>query len=725
MDVRKSTDIEDIIKNARQLANNTNKPFGLTLDPKHELIMDAIYENFNTGLINNNDELKLFIKKAKHDIRPKYDLKNGHFNYYYDLGITNKKYKYNDKLKSILKCNLFRENSGVMVYSIFTSAYPKIKKEIIVDGAIEYIDEYVFNDKKFSCKYDCHYCPSEPGQPRSYLTKEPGVARATQNDHDPVKQFLARSKQYINQGHPIDKCEVIIQGGTWDSYPVNYREQFIRDIYYTANNLYSILSFEASLDEDISKMLNNFYKEYPPKTLLEEIKLNETALVRIIGLTPETRPDQINYDSIINLRKIGATRVQLGIQHINDKILKYVNRKCYYKDTIRAIKMLKDNGFKVDGHFMPDLPNPNNELDMVEEDKKMFDAINTDPYLKLDQIKIYPCMVVEHSRIEKWYQQGVYKPYGENIDRPIEYKKYTVLEKIEYRMKNPLYNLISDFCQNIHPSIRINRIIRDIPSDLVLGGTNNGCMRSEIELDLEVLNKKCKCIRCREVNNKSNKSIKNDDIRLNILPYEASGGLEFLLSFESDNGSNDYKDKVLHSFLRLRLSNSNEVIFPELVNTALIRELHTYGQVNSHQSNSDNTMSSQHKGYGKRLIKVAEYISYKFGYRRIAVISGVGVREYYRKLGYNDEGIGCYQIKVMDNNIIKLDNDLMLKDIKYIDRLSKLFRNREYSMIDKKIKNSIEYKIYPIYLIKNWLASLVVNIMSLLNYLYLKLHSVQ
>ena len=661
-------DIEDYITTTRQLVNKINKPYDLMYDQKHEIIMDNIYNAYLFGNLNSTDDLKTFINEQKKIVKPKHNLKYGHFNYYYDQGIVDKKYEYHNNLKRILKCNLTRENSGVMVFSIFTSAYPKIIKAIITQNedltTVQYVKEYAFEDKKFSCKYDCHYCPNEPGQPRSYLTQEPGVSRATQNDHDPIKQFLARAKQYINQGLTIDKCEVIVQGGTWDSYPLEYREQFIRDIYYVANNFYHILTYEVSnLDKNLDKNLFDYQYINPPKSLSEEIKNNEFALVRIIGLTPETRPDQINSDSLISLRKIGATRIQLGIQHINDSILKYVNRKCYYRHAVQAIKILKDNGFKVDGHFMPDLPNPDNKLDMIEEDIKMFNAINNDPNLKLDQIKIYPCMVTPYTKIEKWYKDGIYKPYGQELEKPCNYKQMNSIAKANFRMTNPLYKNIANFCRVVHPSIRINRIIRDIPTNLVIGGTKDSSMRSEIETDLELLNDKCCCIRCRECQNKSNKKNMTEP-KLRILPFESSSGIEIFISYESFNSHDkNYKNSTIHSFLRIRLSKdsgknylTNEIIFPELVGCALIREVHTYGQVKNHQNitKKNDNLTSQHKGYGKKLICVAEQIAFLFGYKRIGVIAGVGVREYYRNLGYNDEGIGCYQIKTLENVKINL-----------------------------------------------------------------------
>ncbi len=724
-------DIESIVTNLHSKINTSDLPIGLVIDPKHEEIMFEIYKEFMNGLITNEKECKEIVETLKRKVKPKQSLKYGHLTYYYDIGISKGIYENNGELRKILRCNLTRENSGVMVYSIFTSAYPKIKKEIITNNSdgtisIDYTEDLAFSSGKFSCKYDCAFCPNEPGQPRSYLTKEPGVARATDNDHDPIRQFIARSKQYISQGHPINKCEVIIQGGTWNSYPKEYREQFIRDIFYAANNLYKIFMFEIEFRKkhDINNlsrasfeidMLKEFYSLCQPKSLNEEIKINETTIVRIIGLTPETRPDQITAENLIDLRNYGATRLQLGIQHVNDNILNYVKRGCHFKHTIHAIKSLKDCGFKVDGHWMPDLPNPDESIyDMVEEDKKMFDAINNDQKLKLDQIKIYPCMTVPYSQVLSWYESGKYKPYGENISKPDNYNKLNKLETIQFRMQNKLYYNISEFLKVIHPSIRINRIIRDIPSEYIIGGTSDSGMRSQLEHDLDYIGTKCMCIRCREVQYYQNKKKHIDEPKINILPYIASDALEFFISIESDTNNTDYmslhesyRHKVIHSFLRLRLSKTagkimdiktgleEKIVFPELVDTALIRELHTYGQVQNINSLNNTNNSSQHKGYGKKLMNIAEYIAYKFGYKRIGVIAGVGVREYYHKLGYKDEGIGNYQIKpINETQETALDdsNKLFINILVNYEILYNKLNDKQIEQIYKYTKKIMKYK---------------------------------
>jgi histone acetyltransferase (RNA polymerase elongator complex component) len=424
------------------------------------------------------------------------------------------------------------------------------------------------------------------------------------------------------------------------------------------------------------------------KSLEEEIKINETSPCRIIGLTPETRPDQINLTEIKFLRKIGATRVQLGVQHINDDILRYNNRGCYNKHTIRAIKMLKDNGYKVDTHILLDMPHPDtiSQSEMIKMDKDMLETINTNPDYKVDQIKIYPCVVTLHTTIKKWYDEGTYKPYGETVKvEPNLWKKMTNKEKVAHRLSNPLYKNIIEYYSQIHPSIRVNRIIRDIPTSEIYGGTTQSGMRSEIDRDLDFLGLKSNDIKYREVGSyrhklklaKLSESFESSEFKsiLKEMKFESSGGIEYFLSWESNDA-----DPILYSFLRLRLSDNSgrthmgKIIFPELINCALIRELHTYGKVqpckenqkyymsdtnsskkifhsNSLLLNETNSNKTQHKGLGKKLLARAEQIALSNGYKKIAVIAGVGVREYYRNQGYLiDSEEGCYQIKLLDLN---------------------------------------------------------------------------
>ena len=659
------TDIEDIIKPFwfKDISeSNIQKCFNF---------LDKYYKNLST------------LSNIKSDFN-KYQRENN-FNGYIKFGTLITIYKLgrirgiypNSKpeLESILKVQNVRESSGVMVFSIFTSAYPSWTKTNS-DGTKEIVYDYdkskSVNRGEFSCKYDCSFCPKDPGMPKSYIATEPGVARALQNDFDPVRQIFDRGLQYVSQGHPVDKIEVILQGGTFSSYSPEYLTEFVRDIYWSFNVFMDWVFYDKLNAELLTDFVEFKGKKLRGKlSLEEEITINETAPCRVIGLTPETRPDQINYSTIKFFRKIGATRIQLGVQHINDDILKYNNRGCYNKDTIRAIKMLKDNSFKTDCHWMLDLPCPNtiSQTEMIEMDKHMLQTINTDPNYKADQIKIYPCVVTPHTTIKTWYDEGKYKPYGETIkvDKDV-WKKMTDNEKLSHRLSNPLYSMILEYYSKIHPSIRVNRIIRDIPTNEICGGTTQTGMRSEIDRDMELMGLKSMDIRYREVGSYRHQNKPKSEPILKELIFESSEGTEYFLSWETD----DETDPMLYSFLRLRLSansgktQTGKIIFPELVNCALIRELHTYGKVqpckenqsyyknNSILIDESNLSKTQHKGLGKKLLARAEEIALSNGYNKIAVIAGVGVREYYRNNGYTIDSIeGCYQIKMFEKNNYK------------------------------------------------------------------------
>jgi ELP3 family radical SAM enzyme/protein acetyltransferase len=506
------------------------------------------------------------------------------------------------------KSKAFRSESGVMVITVVASPTP--------DG------------QPFSCEFNCHYCPAEPAhkgngfqeQPRSYIFNEPGVRRANRNGFDAILQFRDRARTYIVNGLPVDKIELIILGGTWHSYPADYRESFIRDLFYAANTL-----MDDGFHDGMAR---------EKKDILAEHRINETSGARIIGVTIETRPDQITADNIVELRRHGVTRVQLGVQHTDDQILKLINRRCTTKTTIDAFRMLKDCGFKVDMHLMPDLPGSS-----VEKDRKMFEHVLNSPDLQADQWKIYPCMTIPWTEISKWYEDGSYKPYTETLVD-------TVIDGV-LKPANPLFELLMEVKNKVHPWIRLNRVIRDIPEvymvndDKIEGVKGFGNMRQFLQSTMEKRGMECKCIRCREV-----KGRKTDlsQARLVTRSYEASGGTEYFLSYEgTDQNTNK---TIIYGFLRLRLSllagsvlkrSVKRIalpVFPELDGAALIRELHVYGSVV--KVNHDRKKNVQHSGFGSRLIQAAEEIAINHGYNKISVISGVGVRDYYRSKGYLD-----------------------------------------------------------------------------------------
>ncbi len=688
-----SPDIEELAKLA--------KPFWLKdiTEKNVEMCYEFIDQYYKTG--KDLTDIKEDFRKFQRDRVQGDYLKFGILIYYYKLGRVKGRYPAADcDLEESLKVMNVRENSGVMVFSIFTSGYPSYTKTN-PDGTTEVIYEFGTKENPsgaFGCKYDCHFCPKFDGMPRSYILEEPSVARAAQCDFNVIRSIFYRAVEYIRQGHPVDKAEVIIQGGTYDSYSKEYRREFMRDMYYAFNVMMDYLfniNIESNNPADYFE--HDGHKLRPKRSLQEEIKLNEHGQCRVIGVTPETRPDQINYDTIKFLREVGATRVQIGVQHSDDNILRHINRGCYHRHTIRAIQMLKDNGLKCDIHLLLDTAYPPEyEGKMPEIDRDMLQLFNTDPALKVDQMKIYPCVVTPHTKIKEWFEQGIYKPYGGN--RPIDkmvYKRMSKEEKFAWRMTNPLYKNIYDFYSQIHPSVRVNRIFRDIPVTMICGGTTNAGMRSEIDRDMEDFDSGSAigCIRRREAGNHHNiKRAPQGKPILKVLEFDSSSGTEYFISWETDEAK-----PILYSFLRLRLSHNSgkthtgKVIFPELVDCALVRELHTYGKIQPCKENLKyyqdkgllfgNSKAVQHKGFGRKLLEKAEEIARSKGYTKMAVIAGVGVRQYYRAQGFTtDSAEGCYQIKELGPVIKDIQNNQITK-INIYDQIVNFVNNYEQFLL--------------------------------------------
>lgn len=496
-------------------------------------------------------------------------------------------------IRERLKVKPCKSQSGVISITVFTSGYPEFNHK----------DKVIAN--KFSCKWDCAYCPNEPGQPRSYLKGEPGVMRANRNDFNCISQMHDRMITLYNNGHDIDKLEVLVLGGTWTSYPIQYREEFIRDIYYSAN------VFNCKLKSKNLRKANSLFVER---------NSNKDSLCRIIGLTLETRPDTIVPDEIKLLRYYGCTRVQIGIQHVSDDILQKVNRGCNSQDAINAIKLLKDCGFKIDAHWMPNLPGSSPDIDDDMFASKLLGVKSKHyynnyevwdmkcPQWQVDQWKIYPCTVVPFTKIEKWYKNGTYVPYNWEL----------------------LTNILLKTKALMLPWIRLNRIVRDIPNNYSLNPVYNSNLRQSLPKILHNDGFKCRCIRCREVKSGD----LNRDFKIMIREYNASDGVEYFI----EASHND----VLYGFIRLRLTEKQAThIFPEIKNCALIRELHVYGNVAV-----DKSKNVQHRGIGKLLIYNAEKISKEKRFEKIVVIAGEGVRNYYAKNGFSNlYGVGRYMIK--------------------------------------------------------------------------------
>jgi elongator complex protein 3 len=421
------------------------------------------------------------------------------------------------------------------------------------------------------CRHgNCIYCPSM-NVPQSYTPKSPVVLRAKALDYDSYKQVVSRIKAFEVMNHPTEKIELIIMGGTFLEYPEKFQYNFIKGLY-------------DGLNEKISKNLREAKKE------------NERAKHRCVALCIETRPD-VCIEFIERLREFGCTRVELGVQIIDDKIYEFVKRGHKVKDVMEATAALRNAGFKIGYHIMPGLPGSNPTKDL-----RLFGRLFSDEKFKPDQIKIYPCQVLPCSELEKLYWEKKYKPYS-----PEQIKKLLV----------NMLKVIPRYC-------RVMRIMREIPLEYLVAGSKHIGIRKDVEDELRKNNVKLKEIRYMEIG--FNKENINLDMKLKITKYKASNGEEYFIEIVN-------KEDILFGLLRLRVFGRN----------AIIRELHVYGQS---LNLGEEGKFGQHIGLGKWLMSEAEKIAKKEKCKEIKIISGVGVREYYRKLGYElDEGKGEYMIK--------------------------------------------------------------------------------
>jgi ELP3 family radical SAM enzyme/protein acetyltransferase len=597
---------------------------------KEEAYLIDLINNINDNTTDKEYKKLVFAMRKKHKVVPGVII----LNYLYKKCIQNKTIKSNKHFEKFNIRNETRATSGITQITVLTSPRP--------------------NGQDFTCEHNCYYCPNEPAheennwtpQPRSYLFNEPAVRRANENKFDAAWQVWHRASALELCGLPVDKVELYILGGTWGSYPIDYRIEFVRDLYYAANTYY----------HDKTEQCSNMR---PRLSLEEEIEINQTTDVRIIGLTMETRPDHVTADEIKLLRRMNCTRVQIGVQHLDYEILKKINRGCYYDDVKRGCYNLLNCGFKVEIHLMFDLPNASpdkdkaliNQIFRIEENGEYNFA---DPNITFDEAKYYPFQSVDWTVTKQWEDKGEYLHYSHEdlIDVLIYAKSHTP------------------------PSIRLARVIRDIPVSYVYAGNNVPNLRQLLEEDMKKKNLVCKCIRCREVRNK--KTDINNTI-MNIREYDASGGHEYFISIESPD------KEIIYGFCRLRLSPNMGIIksggysrdnsrdnskdnsdkdedvnlFPFLNNVAVVRELHVYGNMTPHKSKKNDSQANspresyQHRGFGKMLLKEAERIAVNNNYHTIAVISGVGVRKYYEKCGY------------------ALNNNYMMKDLDFYDDIDK------------------------------------------------------
>ena len=439
--------------------------------------------------------------------------------------------------------------------------------------------------KPYTCPGKCIYCPLDVRMPKSYISDEPAASRALALKFEPFEQMSKRLLALERNGHPTDKVELIIKGGTWNAYPLAYQYWFILQSFAAANERKSALKENA----DIEKIKLELSKQQ---------KINERSKHRIIGLTLETRPDCINEKTLWQMREQGCTRLEIGIQHTDDKILKIIKRGHTIEEARRAIEMARNFGFKTDFHLMPQLPGSSPAKDL-----KMLREVFSDPGLKPDMIKIYPCTVVKGSELFDWLEEGKYHAYPTS-------KLIEIL--VKFKSEIPYY-------------ARISRLIRDIPGQYIEEGNKITNLRQVIQDKLKMSGQTCRCLRCREIGHVQIEKIKNLKPKLFIEKYDTRGGKEYFLSFENA------KREVVFAFCRLRINHPNT----SGPFQAYIRELHTYGQLV--KIGKKELESSQHKGLGKKLVKEAEKIIKTNKIKKLAVISGVGVRDYYRALGFKLE----------------------------------------------------------------------------------------
>jgi elongator complex protein 3 len=475
--------------------------------------------------------------------------------------------------------------------------------------------------KPFKCPHGkCLMCPGGPKSvfgnvPQSYTGKEPATRRAIRNLYDPYLQVMNRLEQYVVQVHDADKIELIIMGGTFPSFPIKYREEFVMHALKAMND-FSRLFFRKGLldfakfkdffelpsdiesEERKKRIFSKLLKLKNLKTSLErEQHLNEKSSIKCVGLTIETRPDYGKLSEGNEMLRLGCTRVELGVQNIFNFVLKAIERGHSVEDSIKSTRILKDLGFKINYHMMLGLPGMDTKKDLYNL-KMLFSVEDFQP----DMLKLYPCMVLKGTKLYELYKKGKYKPL--------------TTEKAA--------NLIAEFKKSVPEYCRIMRVQRDIPTFMTESGVDKTNLRQYVDKIIKTKKIECRCIRCREIGRYKGK-VDDKKVKFKTVHYPASGGNEFFIAAE-------YKNYII-GFCRLRFP--SQFLRKEITqDSALIRELHVYGQATSIGKKGD----VQHKGIGKRLLENAETIAKTYYKKKMVVISGIGVRDYYRKFGYIREG---------------------------------------------------------------------------------------
>ena len=510
--------------------------------------------------------------------------------------------------------------------------------------------------KPFPCPGECIFCPNDVRMPKSYLSDEPGAMRAEQNSFDPYLQTYTRLQAYRNIGHPTDKIEVIVLGGTWSFYPETYQIWFIKRIFDALHDfgrgddqrpaVNAALRVASQLHPDVNTAnvrisgdaMTQTYNQAVQQVYRAEIERsrdaadriaagnaprspvdeyatwdeleaahreNESAPSRCVGLVIETRPDHIDAQEVRRVRRLGCTKVQIGFQSLSDEVLRKNRRGHTVAATRRAVKLLRAGGFKIHAHWMPNLYGSSPALD-VEDYRRMFD----DPDFRPDELKIYPCSLIESAELMKRYQAGEWQPYTQE-------ELLSILSEC--------FMLTPEYC-------RLTRVIRDIPGTDIVVGNKATNFRQMVENSLEARGEHSHDIRAREVRLRT---VHADQLHLEIEEYATSWGRELFMQLIAP-------DRAIAGFLRLSLPDrENPPLVDELADAAMIREVHVYGQ--SIEIGEQQPGQAQHSGFGSGLIERAAELAHEAGYSRLAVISAIGTRGYYRKRGFADGDL--YQIR--------------------------------------------------------------------------------
>jgi elongator complex protein 3 (tRNA carboxymethyluridine synthase) len=441
--------------------------------------------------------------------------------------------------------------------------------------------------KPYSCPHGrCIFCPGgvEFGTPMSYTGNEPITRKAQQVEYDPYSQILSKITHYHSRGHEVSKVELVVVGGTFPFMPIHYQIEFVKRCYDALNGAGSKSS-----------------------TLAEAKALNEESKIRCVGFSMETKPDYCKKEHIDIMLNLGMTRIEIGIQTLDETVYRKVNRGHNLTDVVESFQMAKDAGYKIVAHMMPGLPGSSPSKDL-NDFRKLF----SDPNFRPDMLKIYPTLVLRNTGLQKLYEKGMYEPYSDD--------EFT--------------GLLIEVKKLVPPWVRIMRIQREIESPDILAGPRAGNLRQLLQKKLVQLGFECRCIRCREVGHRTI-SCRDADPTLLRTEYPSSNGTELFLSFE------DERTGSLFGFLRLRKlkdPHRNELRTSAGIPCAVVRELHVFGRVTK-IGNKSTRDSFQHRGYGSSLLQKAEEITAnEYGLDKISVISAVGTRQYYKKFGYYNDG---------------------------------------------------------------------------------------